>query len=222
MARNTQHTDLGFGLLATNYSGDLAEPHLEFAQTRIGAQVFIRRQLNPFFLLRGQVFAGILAGDDRHGSTHAGRNFKFSTQVLECSGLLELALGTYQYDPLFSANSLYLMPYLFGGVGAGFIKSKVEYYGPAARKDEFVRSPIPEGGKDHTSLLLTPVGLGLRVIVRQQFTLGLEACARPAYSDLLDGTSLNGNPSEGDWFYTLGVQASYFLNGPWQHRRGMF
>lgn len=215
-----QFTELGFGLATTNYSGDIAEPHIVLPQTRIGGQVFVRHQLHPFILVRGQLFAGLLAGDDKHSTVHAGRNFKFSTRFLELSGLLELALGTYQYDPVFSQQSLFILPYLFAGVGATVLRSKVTYYGPESRRAYFIRTPIPEGGADQQTLLVTPVGLGLRVILRQQLAFGLEASARPGYSDLLDGVSQNGNPNEGDWYYSIGLTASYYLNGPWRRAKG--
>ena len=220
ISRNAGHTELGIGLAATNYSGDIAEPNLEIPQTRIGGQLFIRHQLHPLLLTRGQVFGGFLAGDDRHSPVHAGRNFKFSTRLLELSGLLEFALGTYEYDPVFSSSSLYISPYLFAGIGATFIRSEVTYYGPESRRDYFIRTPIPEGGTDRQTLLVTPLGLGLRVILQKQLVFGLEAGARPSYSDLLDGVSQNGNPDEGDWYYSLGLTCSYYFNGPWQWSKG--
>ncbi|MBK8969447.1 MAG: DUF6089 family protein [Saprospiraceae bacterium] len=212
--RNSNFIEFGIGLAATNYSGDMAEPHLELVQTRIGGQLFVRYQLHPNFLVRGQVFGGVVAGDDKHSPVHAGRNFKFSTTLVEVSGLLEMALGTYAYDPLFSASTLYISPYLFGGVGACFARPKVTYYGSEARRDYFVRAPLPEGGTGQT-LLVAPFGVGVRMIARQQLSFGLEATARPTFSDLFDGVSQNGNSTERDWYYTVGVTVSYYLNGPW-------
>ncbi len=217
--QKAQYTELGIGLIATNYSGDIAEPNLEIPQTNLGAQVFVRRQLHPLFMVRAQLAGGILAGDDKHAPTHAGRSFKFSTRFFEVSGLAELALGTYQYDPVFSATTLYISPYLFAGIGATFIRSKVHYYGPESRRDYFIQTPIPESGADQRTLFVTPIGLGLRVILQQKIALGIEAGARPAYSDLLDGVSQNGNPAAGDWYYSLGLTCSWYLNGPWQWSR---
>lgn len=214
-SRNANFIDLGIGLAATNYSGDLAERHIEFSQTRYGASAFLRYQLNRSILLRGQVFFGKIAGDDKHSPIHAGRNFKFSTNILEASGTVEFAIGTFQYDPIFGQISRFISPYIFAGAGAAFIRPDVVYYGPPANRDKFVRTAIPEGANAQRTLLVTPFGLGVRLIFNDYWSVGLEAAARPVYSDFLDGVSQNGNPAEDDWFYTLGLTVSHYLNGPW-------
>ncbi|MBK8923524.1 MAG: hypothetical protein IPM81_18830 [Saprospirales bacterium] len=218
VAPSGKYVEVGMGLAATNYSGDIAEAHVEFAQANLGGNLFVRYQLLPFVLLRGQLFAGKIAGDDRNSPTHTGRNFRFSTFLLEPSGLLEFALGTYQFDPPSGRGSIFFAPYLFAGLGALFSRARVEYYGDPARRDYFVRTPIPEAGKERHTLLVTPFGGGLRAIFNERLAFALEANARPAHSDILDGVSQNANPAEGDWFYTLGLSCAYILNGPFAVR----
>jgi hypothetical protein len=214
--------EVGFGLAATNYSGDMTESHIEITQTNFGGNLFVRYQILPFILLRGQLFAGKVAGDDRHSSNHKDRSFRFSSFMLESTGLVELALGTYQYDPTFSTGSIYISPYVFSGAGALFIRPQVEYYGDPSRRDYFVQAPFPEGGKDRHILLITPFGGGIRTILSERLAIGMEANIRPTYSDMLDGVSLNGNPDSGDWYYSLGLTCSYILNGPFTvKRRGL-
>jgi len=211
----TKFTELGLALTATNYSGDLAESHIELPQTKYGAAAFLRFQWNRSLLLRGQVFWGKIAGDDKHSPVHAGRNFKFSTNILEATGALEFAIGTFQYDPIWGQQSRYIVPYIFAGAGAAFIRPEVTYYGPPADRDKFVRTAIPEGNNANRTLLITPFGLGARLIFNDFWSVGLEAAAKPTYSDFLDGVSQNGNPGEDDWYYTIGFTISYYLNGPW-------
>lgn len=214
--RMTGFFDLGLILSATNYSGDLAEPHLEMAQTRFGGAVYARYQWHPLFSVRGQIFAGKIAGDDKHSPVHAGRNFRFSTSIIEATGMFELSIGNFQYDPLQGRESRYISPYIFAGAGAAFVQPDVTFYGPPAERDKFVRNAIPEGGNAWQTLLVTPVGLGVRVNSGAYWSVGIEASARPTYSDLLDGVSQNGNPGEDDWYYTIGIYFSYYLNGPWR------
>jgi hypothetical protein len=129
--------------------------------------------------------------------------------------MLEMTVGTIQLDPVSRQQSKYILPYIFAGIGAAFIRSEVQYYGPQALQDKFVKAPIPENGRAARALLVTPIGLGARLIFNSNWSVGLEASARPTYSDILDGVRQNGNPAEDDWFYTIGLTFSYYLNGPW-------
>lgn len=214
-----RYLEVGLTLFATNYSGDLAPDHVSLAQTRAGAGAFARAHVNHFFQVRGQVLAGRLYGDDKHFPERAERQFRFNTTVIEASALLEGTLATIQYDPVRANISYFVSPYLFVGVGAALVNPQVTYYGPEDRRERFVREPIPEGGKSRRMLLTTPFGAGLRVIAGDRIGFGFEAGIRPAYSDLLDGVSLNGNPDKEDWYYTLGATVSYFVGKPWRAKR---
>jgi len=213
-----KHLEVGLTVCATNYSGDLAPDHISIAQTRLGAGAFARLHLNHFFQVRGQIFAGRLYGDDKHFPDHAGRQFRFVTNLFEGALLLEGTVGTFRYEPVSTDITYYFSPYLFVGVGGARVNPQVTYYGPEDRRARFVREPIPEGGKSQRMLLTTPFGLGLRMIAGNRISMGMEVGVRPAYSDLLDGVSLNGNPDQDDWYYTLGITVSYFVGKPWRAR----
>jgi hypothetical protein len=207
--------EAGIGLYGSNYSGDLAPDHISFNNTRIGGSLYARYHWTPTVQVRGSVSALRLSGDDRHYPPNANRSFRFQSTVLELAGLLEISLANIAYDPPTGNRTYYLAPYVFAGVGGALYAPKVTYYGPERDRPLFEREPIPEGGKAQQAHVVFPFGIGVRVIASDFVAISLEACARPAPSDLIDGVSLNGNPERKDWYYTAGLTVGYFLNGPW-------
>jgi hypothetical protein len=210
---SSKKLELGISVCATNYSGDIAPDHISGAQTRAGAGAFIRLHLNDFFQVRGQLFVGRLAGDDKNHAPNAGRQLRFNTTVLEGAALLEGSVGVFKYEPVTSDITYYFSPYLFAGVGAARVNAQASYYGPENERDRLLKVSIPERGSSTRMMLVTPFGMGLRMIAGERLGFGLELGVRPVYEDLLDGVSLNGNPEENDWYYTLGVSVSYFVGG---------
>ncbi|MCS6929065.1 MAG: DUF6089 family protein [Saprospiraceae bacterium] len=207
--------EVGAGLYGSNYSGDLAPDHISFSNTRFGASLFLRYHWSPTFQLRSQLNYVQLAGDDRLHPPNANRSFRFTSNTIETMGSLELSLVNIAYDPPGGSHTYYFSPYIFAGVGIAFSAPKVVYYGPPSERYRFEREPIPEGGRAQQTVGIFPFGVGMRLIASDFVALGLEACARPAPSDLVDGVSRNGNPKRKDWYYTAGLTVSYFLNGPW-------
>lgn len=211
--------ELGVGVYATNYSGDLAPDHISLAATRIGGSLFARHHLSSLIQVRASGHVVHLVGDDRNYPPNAGRSFRFRANVLELSGQVEVTLANIAYDPPRRNTTYHFAPYVFAGIGGAWFSPKVTYYGPESERPLHEREPIPEGGRKQRSALVVPFGLGFRYIASDFITLGAEVCARPAPSDLIDGVSLNGNPNHRDWYYTAGLTCSYFLNGPWYPRR---
>lgn len=219
---HTKYLELGITATATNYSGDLVEKHILLAHTRTGGGAFARYHLNRFILLRGQFFAGWLFSDDKNSPRLAGRHFRQSTRVLEGAALLEGNLISFKIDAISSNTSYYFFTYLFAGIAAVGSTPRVTYYGPPNRYDRFVLTPIPERGQKNHVMLVTPFGMGVRMIAGDRVSLGVEAGVRPTYADVLDGVSLNANPKKNDWYYTAGVTASYFIGEPWRPARAYF
>ncbi len=206
----------GVGLHLSNYSGDLAPDHISVANTRWSSSLYARYHWTPTFQMRGNIQYIRLSGDDRHYSPNARRSFRFTNNILEFSGLVEISIINIAYDPPKKTRTYYFTPYVFVGAGVALHNPKVTYYGPAADRPLFEREPIPEGGQARQTNTVFPFGLGLRLIASDFVAVSAEACARPAPTDLLDGVSLNGNPKRKDWYYTAGLTVSYFFNGPWR------
>ncbi|MCS7036874.1 MAG: DUF6089 family protein [Saprospiraceae bacterium] len=207
--------EAGIGLYTTNYSGDLAPDHISFANTRYSGGLYARYHWNPNIQLRGSIQYLRLSGDDRHHPPNAGRSFRFTSNLLEFSGFLEIALANIAYEPPTGSQTYYFAPYVFAGAGVALYSPKVTYYGPERDRPLFEREPIPEGGRARQTNVVFPFGAGVRLIASDFVAISAEACARPAPSDLIDGVSRNGNPERKDWYYTAGITVSYFLNGPW-------
>lgn len=209
-AERDQYWELGLSVGATNYSGDLADEDITLAHTKMSAGVFARWHFSKLFQVRGQFFYGQIGGDDKNSPVLAGRQFRFKSTLLEGAVLLEAAIASFEYQPVSADATYYFFPYIFGGIGGVNVQADASYYGPESNRDRFVIEPLPEGGSANRTLLTTPFGLGLRMVAGSRFSIGIEACARPVFNDLLDGVSLNGNPSKNDWYHSLGLTFSYF------------
>jgi hypothetical protein len=212
------YLELGLMVGASNHSGDIAQPHVEFSQSRPAFGLFARYHLNKDFILKGQLNVGQTYGDDKYSKDRAPRQFKVKGPLYELSAVAEFAplqLGAEST----SGSEFYFSPYLFVGVGGVFVNPQVEYYGPPEGIPTYIKTPFPEEGTAQRTLLCTPLGGGLRVNINQRLTLGAEVGWRPVYSDLLDGVSKNGNPDATDWYYFGGITASYYINGDWKREK---
>ncbi|MFN0214835.1 MAG: DUF6089 family protein, partial [Saprospiraceae bacterium] len=207
------------GLMAgfSNYSGDLSEGTIELSQSRPVYGAFARYHLSPSLFLKSQFSAGRIYADDKYSETRADRQFRVNGPLMELSTVLEYSPLDFGYENS-SGEQFYFFPYLFVGIGGTFVKPELTYYGPPEKEAAYVKTPFPEGGKAQRLLFCAPMGLGLRFNLKSRTTLGLEFGARPAFSDLLDGVSENGNPKAKDWYYFGGITASYYLGQPWEKR----
>jgi hypothetical protein len=62
------------------------------------------------------------------------------------------------------------------------------------------------------------MGVGIRVDITKKLVLGVEAGARPIFSDRLDGVRINGDPQNDDWYYFGGATVSFNLDGAFKRR----
>lgn len=198
-----------------NYSGDLSERHIEWRQSRPAYGIFSRYHLSQSFILKAQAVSGQIYADDKYSTGHRDRKFRVSGPVHELSLVLEYAPLHFGFENS-EGKQYYFFPYVFGGIGGAYAKTKLEYYGSPEDMANYIREPLPEGGKEQRSFICMPIGGGLRFNLDRRMTLGLEGGLRPVFSDLLDGVSKNGNPAFNDWYYFVGFTASYYLGHPWQ------
>lgn len=201
------------GLL--NYSGDLTSTPMEIAETRLGYGAFVRYNFNKNFAFRAQALSGVITGDDRHSDALRPRSIRFGAALVECSGVLEFTF--FARDRFSSAgfNGFHVSPYLFGGAGALFVNPEAEYYGLPENRDQELRTPLPEEGL-RRSLLVVPMGAGLRFDLFDRLLLSGEIGVRNPFSDDLDGVKVNGDPNDGDWYYFGGLAVAFMLNNPYR------
>jgi hypothetical protein len=209
---NHRHLEVGFLFGLTNYSGDIAEKRIEFAETQPGYGAFLRYQITPKFSVKAHMYSGSISGDDKNSATRQERNFRFSTSITELGAVAEWhILGKSRFNST-GIRNVNLSPYLFFGLGATFASAEAEYYGPPDRRNEFLRVPFPEDGLK-SRFLLAPMGIGFKADIFDRFSFGVDLGWRPVFSDDLDGVHYNGNPKKGDWYYFLGLTASFIVSG---------
>lgn len=197
----------------TNYSGDLAAKNVQVSETHLGYGAFARYFFSTRFAMKVQLLAGAISGDDAHAKDPdvKMRSFRFGADILELAAIGEwYPLGLYRYSDV-GVHRFFVAPYLYLGFGAAFTGSKVEYYGALADFDRVTATPLPEFA-ERQRFILAPAGLGVRTRLNETIMLGLEAGARPVFSDKLDGVSLNGNPKKKDWYYFGGASVAFALS----------
>ena len=198
---------------ATNYSGDLAEKIIQLSETQTGYGAFVRYFYGSRFALRGELLSGSVSGDDSNAKSLdlRQRSCRFGADILELSMIGEwYPLGLYRFKDV-GVHQFFVAPYLYLGFGCAFSGSKVDYYGDPAEMDKYLVAPLPEFNPQQ-QFLLVPAGFGARLRLNEVLALGLEAGARPVFSDKLDGVSLNGNPKKKDWYYFAGASIAFVLS----------
>jgi len=216
-ARKSSHyMELGMMLGATQYSGDLAERDLELSQTEVGFGFFYRYHIHEQFFAKGQVYFGYISGDDANSPDLFERKFSFFSPLWEVAAVVEYAPLAKERVTKTGINNFFLSPYLFAGIGGAFTRAEPEYYGSIADADKYLKTPLPEEDIIRRSFFTFPMGAGIRYDYSERFVFGAEGGFRPVFSDKLDGISINGNPDKNDWYYFVGITASFVINQPYR------
>lgn len=207
-----RHLEVGFLFGLTNYSGDIAEKRIELPETQQGYGAFLRYQITPKFSVKAHMYSGSISGDDKRSATRKERSFRFSTSITELGAVAEWhILGKSRYNST-GVRNVNFSPYVFLGIGAAFASAEAEYYGPPDKRNDYLRVPFPEDGLSNR-FLLAPMGVGFKADLFERFSFGFDLGWRPVFSDDLDGVHYNGNPDKGDWYYFLGITASFIVSG---------
>lgn len=189
-------TEIGGFLGFSNYSGDLTEKVNGFPfnprEFSPSVGIFVKRQLNHFISLRGQITYGNLKGNDSNATelAYQKRNLQFKSILLE--GCI-----TAEFDIIRSIFKEYEgsfpSPALFVGVG-GF------YFNPRAKYNDkwYSLQPLgtegqilPGGNKYSRISFAIPIGLRFNYKVSQGMRMGFEMSARKTFTDYIDDVSTN-------------------------------
>jgi len=214
--RYQHYMELGLMLGATNYSGDVAERDIELKQTDLGFGAFFRYHISQKIHVKAQYYSGSISGDDVNSPVLNGRKFRFYTRIHEIAVVGEWIPLALEHVTLTGIHNFYVSPYFFIGIGAANSKPEPEYYGLASDRAKYLRTSLPENNIVNRYFISMPIGMGIRFDYSERLTFGIEGGWRPVYNDNLDGISINGNPKKGDWYYFMGITASYFINEPWR------
>jgi OmpA-OmpF porin, OOP family len=184
--------EVGLPIGINQYFGDMhcSKPYASANSLMVGA--FVRRHLNDYFALRGQILLGKLAGNDldQPDKRWDYRRLKFSTPLTELAVLGEyypLRERRYTCDGTFKKT---LSPYLFGGLGVAITNPTVTVQ-PGGTFPPQQRLLDEDKANLKKAALVLPFGVGLKYNVAERWTIGAEAGYRYAFSDYLDGTKLS-------------------------------
>ena len=216
-----QSYEVGGGLGTAVYSGDLLRK-IDAGQSGLQGTLFGKRNFDNVWSLKlGVSVAELMAADSIQpiDAMASLRNAYVDGRITEFSALMEFNFLDYANHK----SEFRFSPYAFFGLGYSFVQGEGR-----------INSSLPV--EDYRlSTLVIPFGGGVKYLLTDQLTLGMELGFRPTTSDLLDkldstlpalarydtpidptsqalSKGLNyGNPNTNDWYYFLGVTLSYTI-----------
>jgi len=200
--------DIGGAATSDNWFGikDLSIKHTR-PSLYLGARYKIRENMG----LKLNFMYGYLAGDDE-GSKNSDRGFQFTSSVFEPSLQYEFSIISeekrYKSSALFNKSGMVnnysqINLYLYAGIGGVFYNPKVN---DALENASAYDPNHPKAG------IVMPVGIGLKYVVNQNWSVGGEFGVRFTTTDYLDGYS-NPKFSKANDLYYFG-----FINGIYRIR----
>ena len=204
-----QNWEGGIYLGGMTYLGDLVESDLpDFGETNIGVGLLIRNHINNKLAVRTNLILGRITGDDKNFPSRTPRGFNFKSSLSEISLVLEwspLAKARFNSDGSFRKG---ISPYIYGGMGAAFIKPEVNFNENDAAASLLARIQADKNADIPKVIFAFPIGGGLKFNINQSWGVGLDLGLRPTQSDYLDGISLSANSKKKDWYLLGGLTIS--------------
>ena len=185
---HAQSTELGIMAGTSLYSGDLSpkEFGLYVGEVSPAFGFFGRFNVSQTFAFRLGVSLGKVSADDaNHNRADRGLNFR--------SNITEFALtGELNLFKLVNYQDRGVMPYLFGGVALFHFNPETKFDG-----DYIELQPLGTEGQGlpgydapyQLTQLALPLGLGVKFMLNETITLGLEFGGRKLFTDYLDDVS---------------------------------
>lgn len=216
-----QSYEVGGGLGTSAYSGDILRK-IDPGQVGLQGTLFGKRNFDNVWSLKvGVSMAQLMAADSIQpiDAMASLRNAHVSGRITEFSALMEFNF----LDFVNHKSEFRFSPYAFFGLGYSFVQGEGRINASL---------PVEDYG---LSTLVIPFGGGVKYILSEQLTLGMELGFRPTTSDYLDkldstlpalprydtpidstspalSKGLNyGNPNTKDWYYFLGLTLSYTI-----------
>jgi hypothetical protein len=178
---------------------------ISLSQTRYNVSVGVKYRILKDLNIRVNLAYGMLNATDARGSNEA-RGFEAKTSIFEPS-----LIGEYYFIKS-SLGESYLFSSGRSGGGGGLF-SAVECYALLGigglnynvnRNDKLAAMGLKSGG--FTAVI--PVGLGITMLLKPEYNIGLELGGRYAFSDYLDGYT-SQHSSSNDVYYFLNVTFTY-------------
>lgn len=195
----SQRSEVGFGLGAFNYTGDLVRTY-NFAFSKPAATVFYRSNISSVISLRTSITGGKIGATDKRNPIDAfaaTRDASFNLFLLEGSAAFEYHFLDWRDDK----RRLRFTPYLFAGVSlfgfSGVQQKNAEYSN--------VQMAIPFGG-------------GIKYVLNPKYYIAFEIGIRKTFFDYLDNISDGdhayknyqyGNAFDTDNYFFTGITLTY-------------
>ncbi|UZR94954.1 DUF6089 family protein [Chondrinema litorale] len=165
-----QKYEIGFGVGAINYKGDVA-PVVKMQNTRPGGNIFFRINFSEAVSLRNGLMLGAISGSDEYQNDPflQQRNFGFKSLLTELNSVIEYNFFDFRKDIRRQSYT----PYIFAGLGisANFL---TETTGNA---------PPPNSSVIHAVI---PFGVGIKKALNDKFTIAAEFSTSKTFSDNTD------------------------------------
>lgn len=204
LAQNGFEGGLFIGM--ANYHGDLVDGSIEIKESSLGYGFFTKYNFSNEFALRANFFGGVLKGTDANSDQvgRVDRGLRFETRLYEIGVTLEwFLLNTFQDERGINYFEDRFNPYL--SLGISLVNFNPEVF------ENHENSAIPEAFTVSNYNGSVPFGVGFRYNLNKSMNVGMEMGFRTAFTDLLDGVSLNGNPDKNDWYMFAGFHFSWFF-----------
>jgi hypothetical protein len=173
----------------TNYSGDLAQSRVDMRYTRPALGLMVKRDINRYLTLRAGLNWGHIAGADSTNESKVlvSRNLSFRSVIWDGHFIAEFNFLDI-YDKGFT-------PYVFGGVALfQFYPTTKDSLGNTVTlrrlSTEGQNTPeYPERRQYALHQISLPFGAGVKVMLNDTWTVGLEIGFRKTFTDYLDDVS---------------------------------
>ncbi len=186
LALHAQPIDIGISLGSMAYNGDLSpqSPVDMVQQIRPAFGVFGRTSFNNKLSAKLMINFGSVDGDDARG-TYTTRGYKFQSSVIEANLTGEIHLFRVRHT-----ESSFTFPYIFGGVG-------FFHFNPKRETEDGTLVELQPLGTEGQGLsgyeapyartqINFPLGVGVRFVLNDRWSISLEAGARNLMTDYLD------------------------------------
>jgi opacity protein-like surface antigen len=188
-----KRSDVGIFAGTSYYLGDI-NPSRQFYSPSFAVGGLFRQSLNRREVLRANLFYGSVKGNDKDFSNlyQQSRGKIFSASMVDASLLFEFNF----FPVVFQPRKTTFSPYTFAGLGYEIILSS------------------SNNTKSHFSV---PFGTGLKYVVNEKLTMGVEWSFRKTFMDGIDGVT---NPGEEkyqsainnkDWYSFAGIFITFRL-----------
>jgi hypothetical protein len=208
-ARAQSTSELGFGIGATNYKGEIS-PQYRLENNRPALTVFYKKDISKPIAVRAALLAGMLRASDEDINLplHQQRRADMKTNLIEFSAGIDYNFLDY-YD---QRQRIRWTPYFFIGAAVANYNNRVVFA-------ENIIKPFENG-----FVFSIPAGIGFKYALSYHWNLGLEIAARKTLlkgGDRVDylrtrnyesnpPAELPGNnPHDNDWYYYSGISLSY-------------